>query len=100
MTNTNNQDELREILQDLVNGKGFSKRYPNTPLSPRVEDSANVILGLITKAIAKAEVETIDTAIGYIRSQKVSGSFSEGCECEKCDAYEKVVRKDLRRLIK
>lgn len=37
-----------------------------------------------------------EKCIQYIRSGKAAGSFSEGCECEKCDKYEKIVRKALK----
>ncbi len=50
------------------------------------------------KLLAEVRERAVDTCIKYIRSGQVGGSFSEGCDCEKCDKYEKKVRDDLAQL--
>lgn len=40
----------------------------------------------------------IDKIIKIMRSGDLSGSFAEGCDCEKCDKYEKKIRLKLSKL--
>lgn len=56
------------------------------------------LAALINQEKDKVLDAAIDRAIKYIRSGKVAGSFSEGCDCEKCDTYEHKVRKALHNL--
>lgn len=55
----------------------------------------NDVYATIASEREEAKREVVEEAIKYIRAGNVSGSFSEGCDCEKCDAYEKKVRKAL-----
>lgn len=42
--------------------------------------------------------EKIDKIILIMRSGDLAGSFSEGCDCENCDKYEKKIRAKLARI--
>ena len=41
----------------------------------------------------------IDKIIKLLRSGDLAGSFSEGCDCEKCDKYEKKIRLKLKKIL-
>lgn len=43
--------------------------------------------------------EVINKIIKLMRSGDLAGSFSEGCDCEKCDKYEKKIRVKLNKLL-
>ena len=40
----------------------------------------------------------IDRVVKIMRSGDLAGSFAEGCDCEKCDKYEKKIRNKLRNI--
>lgn len=42
--------------------------------------------------------ETIKKIIKIMRSGDLSGSFAEGCDCEKCNKYEIKIRAKLKRI--
>lgn len=53
----------------------------------------------IVSEIRQAVIDELtDKVISYIRSGEVAGSFSEGCDCEKCNQYEKKVRAAIKKL--
>jgi hypothetical protein len=55
----------------------------------------------IVTALEKSVAERcVEEAIKFIRSGSVAGSFSEGCDCNKCRIFEKGVKKDLLREIR
>lgn len=62
------------------------------------EDCQKEAKELIAKVLTASNRELLERVIKYIRSGAVAGSFSEGCDCAKCDKYEKRVRAELKRL--
>ena len=53
------------------------------------------LIRFLRETISQTRDLTIEQCIKYMRSGEIAGSFSEGCDCEKCGKYEKKVRKDL-----
>ena len=37
----------------------------------------------------------VDIFIDFVRSGKMAGGFSEGCDCKKCDLYAKKIKRTL-----
>ncbi len=78
-----------------------------TSLRERIVKTLNYLpQGIATEALAD-KLEAIvaqevlrveEQIIKYIRKGNVAGSFSEGCDCEKCNKYENVVRADFKAL--
>lgn len=62
------------------------------------DDIKNLLTSFAEKIAQSVREETIERCIKYMRSGEIAGSFSEGCDCKKCDIYEKKVRKSLTTL--
>ena len=89
-------DKVDEILTALVTNVIFNgqERDADSAIAKDKKYKAQA-KSAITTIIREAEKRAIDKSIAYIRSGEVAGSFSEGCDCEKCDKYEKKVRATL-----
>lgn len=51
----------------------------------------------ILEAEKRGAERAVEACIKYIREGNVAGSFSDCCDCERCDRFEKQVRKELLR---
>lgn len=93
-----NTDDLREKIDTLLVTHNqyiddVWRGRANLDNPPRTAQGFLELIKLQQEAL-------LDRTIKYIRSGKVAGSFSEGCDCEKCDAYEKKVRAELRKQLR
>jgi hypothetical protein len=111
MSNQASEDELGTFMEQLGffwdsyqsnwrndGRKQFSRDYDDLISMELAKQLLAHIRTEKLKLLAEVRERVIDTCIKYIRSGQVGGSFSEGCDCEKCDKYEKKVRDDLAQL--
>jgi hypothetical protein len=56
MMTPDDRNAIREVLHDLVSGKGFTKKYPNIPLSPRTDEALKTIESIWEGKERKEEV--------------------------------------------
>jgi len=77
----------------VIEGQGDEGSIHGYDAKPYVKD-------FITKTLQQQREEDIKEVIKYIRDGNVSGSFSEGCRCSKCNSFEKKVRHELLQNLK
>lgn len=87
------QDKQRELDAER-------EFHETNKLRDKIAEGTNLTLNgpamdFIMNTITSQQLKLVDSCIKYIRSGEVAGSFSEGCTCERCDLYEKKVRKQL-----
>lgn len=111
MSNENISSDIIHILEDWLEAASHASYLGVTIDDNRTDDDRDRqylmeldkahdnIIALFKTTQIKAYDELIDKVIDYIRSGNVAGSFSEGCDCVKCDRYEKKVRAALTSII-
>jgi len=85
--------QIDSILLDLYNGKGFSKMFPEAPLSPNVEEAKERLLSLI-QTVGEGvipEKKVIEVEVPHLYQGVGGGSapfYCSGCQMSETDIME------------
>ena len=97
MTNKEITKELKKALHQfarfaVIGFRGIKEGQELKYFDKYVKDDTRIKI-LFEQALKSQQKEIIEKIVKYVRSGKLAGSFSEGCDCEKCDEFEKKIKK-------